>query len=60
MQSLSLDLLALQLGIGVVEVEEDCALMKLLDKKLGPFGRRSFCFGMNRREMVYLMVDTHP
>ena len=41
-QCLSLDLLSLQFGIGVVEVEDNSALVKLFDKKLGALGNRGF------------------
>lgn len=37
-QSLSFDLFALELRIGIVEVEEDCALMQLLDEELWSLG----------------------
>lgn len=41
-QSLSLNLLALELRVGVVEVEQNCALMQFLDEELWSFGWRSF------------------
>ena len=34
MEGLSLDLLSLELGVGIVEVKEDCALMQLPDEEL--------------------------
>ena len=42
MQSLSFDLLALEFRVGIVEVEDDRALMQLLDEKLRTFTRRGF------------------
>ena len=34
MEGLSLDLLSRELGVGIVEVKEDCALMQLPDEEL--------------------------
>ena len=42
-QSLCLDLLSLEFRIGVVKVEQDCALMQLADEKLWPLTGRGFC-----------------
>jgi hypothetical protein len=39
-QGLRLDLLALEVGAGVVEVEEHAALVQFLDKQLRTLGRR--------------------
>ena len=41
-QGLGFDLLALELGARIVEVEQDMALMKFLDKKLRAFAGRCF------------------
>lgn len=49
MKRLSLDLLPLQLSTGIVEVEQDTALMKLLEKKLRPFRWGSLCCLVVRR-----------
>ena len=42
-QRLGLDLLPLQLGVCIVEIEKDRALMKFLDEKLRTLGRRRLC-----------------
>jgi len=43
MQCLGLDLLSFQLGVGVVKIKEDRALVKFLDKELGALRERRFC-----------------
>jgi hypothetical protein len=43
MQRLGLDLLPLQLGVGIVKIEKDGALMQLLDEELWTLRRRRFC-----------------
>jgi len=43
MQRLGLDLLSLQLGVGVVKIEEDRALVKFLDEELGTLRERRLC-----------------
>jgi hypothetical protein len=43
MESLGLDLLALELCAGVIEVEQDATLMEFLDEQLGAFAWRGFC-----------------
>jgi hypothetical protein len=42
MQGRGLDLFSLQLGAGVVEIEQDATLMEFSDEKLGSFIRRGF------------------
>ena len=42
-QRLGLDLLPLQLGVGVVKIKEDRALVKFLDKELGTLRERRLC-----------------
>lgn len=42
-QGLSLDLLALEVRAGVVEVEENVTLMELADEELGAFAGRGLC-----------------
>ena len=44
-QRLGLYLLPLQLCVGIVKIEEDCALVKLLDKELWTVRRRRLCSG---------------
>ena len=41
-QGLRLDLLAFEFGVGIVEVEDNGALVQFLDEQLGPFADRSF------------------
>ena len=43
MQRLGLDLLPLQLGIGIVKIKKDGALMQLLDEELWTLRRRRLC-----------------
>jgi hypothetical protein len=43
MESLGLDLLALELCAGVIEVEQDTTLMEFLDEQLGALAWRGFC-----------------
>jgi hypothetical protein len=42
MQRLSFNLLAFELGAGVVEIEEDATLMEFLDEELGTLAWRGF------------------
>lgn len=42
-QRLGLDLLPLQLGVGVVKIKEDRALVKFLDEELGTLRERRLC-----------------
>ena len=42
MQSLGLDLLPLQFGVGVIKIEKDCALVEFLDEELWTLRRRRF------------------
>ena len=43
MQRLGLDLLPLQFGVGVVEIEENRALVKFLDEELWALRKRGLC-----------------
>jgi hypothetical protein len=42
-QRLGLDLLPLQIGVGVIKIEKDRALVKFLDEELWTLRRRRFC-----------------
>jgi len=50
MQRLGLDLLPLQICVGVVKIKEDRALVKFLDEELGTLRDRRFCA---RRGLVF-------
>lgn len=42
MKSLGFDLFALEFGACIIEIEQDAALVELLDEELGTFAGRGF------------------
>ena len=58
-QRLSLDLLPLQFGIGVVKIEEDRALVKFLDEELWTFRRRRLCAKIGSALDIYAQQRKH-